>query len=258
MSALVVAGAGPSGLGCAIALAEGSTHEVRLIDRIPVVGGESGWANPDVTRLERQARAAGVQFDLGITAIRWSGGELLVSGPGRVENIPADHLFFAGGLRPPTVTDLGFTGDRPAGVIPASVAEHLLSSGQALWGSVIIVGDGPWAARIAAHVHHAGGRVVAASNSATAWADELVPLPSRGEVIGRDRVAALRLDGIEVDCDAIILAGAPLPNRNVDGALTESDPGVTFVQPLEIDGVERRSHHGALVARAWLTKGAQP
>ena len=161
----LVVGAGPTGLGCAAELA--TIHPVELIDRIPVPGGEAGWSAPEVTALVRDACRAGVRFRLGNTAVRWEAGRLLMAGPGRIGWLPGERLFYAGGLRPATAADLFITGDRPAGVLPATVARHLLIAQNRLWDRLAIIGDGPWAqccCRTCArrrqhhHCHHAGLR----------------------------------------------------------------------------------------------------
>ena len=94
----LVVGAGPTGLGCAAELA--TVHPVELIDRIPVPGGEAGWSTPEITALVEAARRSGVRFRLGNTAVRWEPGRLLGAGPGRIEWLPGQRLFYAGGLRP--------------------------------------------------------------------------------------------------------------------------------------------------------------
>lgn len=131
---VAVVGAGPSGLGCALALAD--SMPVTLIDRIPVVGGETGWRDPMMTDLARQALDRGVDMALGSAALRWDGERLLLAEPGRIGWLSASTLFYAGGLRPGTSCDLGITGDRPAGVVPATVALHLLETRVQLWQNV--------------------------------------------------------------------------------------------------------------------------
>ena len=209
-----------------------------LIDRLPVFGGAAGWDRPEIRDYATAAAALGVELHLGQTAIRWSGQRVLVLGPGSCRWVAAQHLFMAGGLRPATVADLEITGDRPAGVVPATVAEHLLDTGVALWRTVVIVGEGPWAARVAGHARALGSRIVALG-SAAGWADEHLGRPHRCSIVGRDRVRALRLDyggagaaSVDVACDAVVLAADPVPSRNVDGAVRPGSPGVTFVQPV--------------------------
>ena len=60
---IAVVGAGPSGLGCANELA--NNHDVILIDRLPVVGGESGWRETSVLQYASQAHELGILFELG-------------------------------------------------------------------------------------------------------------------------------------------------------------------------------------------------
>jgi hypothetical protein len=251
-----VVGAGPSGLGCAVELAP---HvPVVLIDRLPVFGGTAGWDRPEIRDQAATATALGAEPLLGQTAIRWIGQRLLVLGPGSCRWVTAQHLFMAGGLRPATVADLQITGDRPAGVVAATVAEHLLDTGVALWRTVVIIGEGPWAARVAGRARALGSRVVALG-SAAGWADEHVGRPDRCSIVGRDRVRAVRLDysgtgaaSVDVACDAVVLAADPVPNRNVDGAVLAGSPGVTFVQPTSPYDAAGRFGAARRAAREWL------
>jgi hypothetical protein len=206
---------------------------VVVVDRIPVTGGTAGWDDPDVVAFSRVAGRAGVALRLGETALRWKDAELLVTGPGSVERIRGRHLFFAGGLRPATMANLLIAGDRPAGVIAGTVAEHLLHAGVKLWNTAAIVGEGPWAHKIGHECHRLGTRVVAVRGNAKpvdtnsvdtksgdtksgdtksgdtksgdtkigdtksgetpSWADECHARPSVLSVVGRDRVSGLRL-----------------------------------------------------------------
>jgi hypothetical protein len=251
-----VVGAGPSGLGCAIGLAP---HvPVVLVERIPVVGGTAGWDRPDIRDHAASAAALGVELRLGETAIRWSGRRLLVLGPGTCRWVQAQHLFVAAGLRPATAADLGMTGDRPAGVIPATVAEHLLEAGAALWRSVVIVGDGPWAAPVAARASQLGARIIAVGGPA-AWADEHLERPREWSIVGRDRVRAIRLryegagpTSIDVACDAVVLAADPVPSRNIDGAVLPGSDHVTFIQPAAPRDIGGRLAAAQRAACEWL------
>lgn len=250
---LLVVGAGPSGLGCAAALA--AQQPVELIDRIPVAGGEWGWQTPDVENLVRSAKNAGVRFRLGSSACRWDAGQLLLAAPGHIRWVTGAHLFFAGGIRPATAAELWMLGDRPAGILPATVAVHLLEAGVPLWRRPVVVGPGPWATRVTALISALGGRVTTIDLPA-------VGLPSSSRlgcgirVIGRSRVQAIFVpspDGPrEIACDAVILAAHPRPVRNLDGALADDAAGVTYAQPLTGHNVTERSKAGREIAQEWL------
>jgi NAD(P)-binding Rossmann-like domain len=275
---LLVVGAGPTGLGCATVLAAHAS--VTVIERIPVTGGTAGWDDPDVVAFTKAARRADVRLLLGETALRWDGTHLLVAGPGAIRRLPGAHLFFAGGLRPATAADLSIDGDRPAGVVPATVAEHLLQAGVKLWNTAVVIGDGPWAHPIGLGCRKLGTRVVAVSQTdhaqidhaqtdqaqtdharddhdkSPAWADEHHPRPDTITVVGRDRVRSVRLrtpaGEVDLPCDAVVLAAAPQPNRNVAGALLDGDAGVTFLQPTRPDSPMDRYDAGRAATRAWL------
>jgi hypothetical protein len=237
----LVVGAGPSGLGFATELARQAG--VVLIDRLPVTGGAAGWAGADVREFTAEAVRQGVRLRLGESALRWEQGVLLVAGPGRSEKIAGRHLLFCGGLRPATAAGLNLAGDRPAGVLAGIVAEHLLAAGVRLWGTAVVLGDGPWARPVAERARALGTRVTAVTDRGD-WGDERFGWPERLTVIGRDRVTHLRLHTsqavTDVPCDAVVLAADPAPNRNVEGALLEGAPAVTFHQPLRPHAAAQR------------------
>lgn len=261
---IVVVGAGPSGLGCANALAE--HHQVTVIDRIPVVGGETGWRSTEVQQAARQATDRGVDLRLGSSALRWQDDRLLIAGPGRVEWLPATHLFYAGGLRPATPMDLRISGDRPAGVVAATVALHLLESGVPLWRDAVVVGTSYWAAEIAHRIRSYGGTVtcIAPDNATIPDVTRTVAGATDLRVTGRERVESFSCatptgERVQVRCDAVVLAGSPRPNRNVDGAISDASAGVVFVQPTEPVTVADRHDHAAHAARTWMSsRGGTP
>ncbi len=123
---VAVVGAGLSGLAAAAALA--GRADVTLVERLPAIGGLAGWEDATARGLDLRGRATGVRQLLGATALRWDPGRLLVAAPGDIRWIEVDHLVFAGGTRPATPADLRLAGDRPAGVISATVAEHLVAA----------------------------------------------------------------------------------------------------------------------------------
>ena len=62
----------------------------------------------------------------------------------------------------------------------------------------------------------------------------------------------------DIRCDAVILAADPRPNRNVEGALCDGAPGVTFLQPTRPHRPAGRYQAGRAAARDWLsTNGAR-
>ena len=252
----LVVGAGPVGLGCAAEL--GAVHPVELIDRIPVPGGEAGWSTPEVTALVQDARHRGARFRLGNTALRWEPGRLLVAGPGRIEWLPGERLFYAGGLRPATAADLLITGDRPAGVLPATVAQHLLVAEKRLWDRLAIIGDGPWARAVAEQARSGGSTIIAITErcDAPTWADEATTHAAQIAIVGRDRVNAVAVRAqqqwADIPCDGVVLAAEPKPNRNVTGALRDDSPGVTFVQPVGPTSVAERGENGRRAAHGWI------
>jgi hypothetical protein len=252
----LVIGAGPTGLGCAAELA--AARPVELIDRIPVPGGEAGWSAPEITVLADDARRCGVRFRLGNTALRWEPGRLLIASPGRIEWITGERLFYAGGLRPATAADMHITGDRPAGVLPATVAHHLLTAQNRLWRRLAIIGDGPWARPVAAYARAGGSTIIAITPGYDApdWADEAITQAAQIAITGRDRVQAVRactgLRWSETACDGVVLSANPRPNRNITGALADDSPGVTFIQPLAATSITERSEIGRSAARTWI------
>lgn len=256
-STVVVVGAGPSGLTCAARLA--AHWRVLLVDRIPVAGGESGWQSPHIADLVQQAKRAGVQLELGTTALRWEDHRLLLAAPGDIHWVEASRLVFAGGVRPETASELRLTGDRPAGVVPATVAAHLLTAGERLWNHACIIGDGRWGEGLSRQLHALGATVHAVTGGEpVGWADEQTRIDDTHSlaVVGGLRVEALHIDGPRpkrIDCDAIILAGDGRPTRNVVGALEEAAEDVVFVQPVGLrTSTERAAAAGALID-TWIS-----
>lgn len=258
---VLVVGAGIAGLAAAAEL--GGDARVLAVDRLPAVGGVLGYEDPRVRSLTREAVAAGASFLLGTTALRWSGSRLLTAGPGGIAWIAARGLIVAGGNRPSTQAELGIAGERLAGILPATVAVHLMEAEVQLGTTVAVIGTGDWACRAATALRRQHAGIVAVSLPGEAPPDfgderwlEWTPL----QVDGTSRVERLTLakEGQEraIPCSAVILGARPRPLRNVDGAVWDG-PGVTFIQPstdrLTAHGVEaeaRRAARGAWAALA--------
>jgi thioredoxin reductase len=233
---VAIVGAGVTGLACAAALAPHARAEV--VDRIPVIGGVLGWDHPASRGLASEATATGARLHLGETAIRWDGYTLMAIGPDGVRRIEASALVIAAGSRPLGRAELGLTGPRPAGILPATVACHLSETGLLIGRRPAVIGGGDWAARALERLLHAGADTI----ELIAPAGILRPLPESEQITRRTgtrpvavegvhRVTGVRIDGGErIDCDAVVLAHELAPLRNVDGAVWEG-PRTVFAQP---------------------------
>ena len=240
MTRIAVVGAGLTGLAAAATLA--SRYEVVLVERLPAIGGLAGWENATARRLDGIGRAAGVLQLLGTTALRWEAGRLLVAAPGSIRWEEADHLVFAGGARPATPAELRLAGDRPAGIISATVAEHLAGAHVVLGRRPVIVGVSHWAESVVQKLRRADVhiRVIGQPGSAPpAWGDEWLGTGVPRVVRGHPRIELLewsRLPGgalEQVSCDALVLAAPARPLRNVEGAVFGGE-GVTFIAELDL------------------------
>ena len=233
---IIVVGAGITGLAAAADLAERA--DVRVLERLPAPGGTWEFDHPGVRALIDQCRSRGVRVECGDTALRWVDRRLLVIGPGRREWLPADHLVFAGGVRPATPAELPLFGSRTAGVFAATVAHHLLQAHIPLGRRIALCGTGFWADITTAHLPRGTEVTVVgdgpaptapAGVSQTQWPDHRAV-----EIIGDDRVTGLVTEAgghrRTLACEAVVLAGDLRPLRNVDGAIVDG-PDVTYVQP---------------------------
>ena len=252
---ITVVGAGPSGLGCAVELAH--ENNVTVVDRLPVPGGETGWQNPEIMAFVKTAKELGVSFELGSMATHWDGTSLLIVSPLGTQKIDSDYLFFAGGIRPATSAEIGLTGDRPAGLFPATVALHLLESGVLLWRNVVVVGNGHWASETIEVITKLGGKCtsIVSDDSEIKATSRKITNASNFRVRGTTRVEIFECDVAEktlsIECDAVILAGPAHPNRNVDGALTNFGTKHVFVQSTTLVTPKSRFEHGRIEARIW-------
>ena len=143
-----------------------------------------------------------------------------------------------GGCRPATAAELRVAGPRLAGVLPAPVAIHLAEARATLGRRVVIVGAGDWARAAREAIGRVARVTVVAPDPAGALPfgpDAMISGWTPVAVSGRGRVSALTLERAGqrhvLDCDAVILAASARPLRNVDGAIFEPAPGVTYVQP---------------------------
>jgi thioredoxin reductase len=209
---IAIVGAGASGRACAAALA-GRARTV-LVERRPAPGA-----------------------DVRATAIRWDGRALLAMGRGGPVEIAAAALVVATGTRPLGPAELGLTGTRPAGVLPAATACELAADGRFQPVRPVVIGGGRWAARGVDALLAAGAETVTVvapdgilvpmnESASVAVHDRLAPLAVRGD----PRVERLECDGAAVECDGVVLAHGLVPVRNVDGAVDGGERTV-YAQP---------------------------
>jgi hypothetical protein len=215
---VAIVGAGATGLACAAAIGRSAL----VVDRIPVCGGVLGFDHDATRRLEAAARAAGVRLQLGETAITWDGEMLVAMGQDGVRRIRAGALVIAAGARPLNRAELQIDGDRPHGVVSATVASHLAETGVLVGRRPAIVGDGDWARRADAELRHAGAEPIRITGRALT-------------VRGGARVEELVCDDGVVTCDAVVLAQGLVPLRNVDGAVRDGIRTV-YAQPCDDPG----------------------
>ena len=138
--------------------------------------------------------------------------------------------------------ELRLAGDRPAGIISATVAEHLAGAHVVLGHRPVIAGVSHWAESVAQKLRWADVhiRVIGQPGSAPpAWGDEWLGTGVPRAVRGHPRIELLewsRLPGgalEQVSCDALVLAAPARPLRNVEGAVFGGE-GVTFIAELDL------------------------
>jgi D-hydroxyproline dehydrogenase subunit alpha len=228
---IAIAGSGLAGLQCAVGLVR--TADVTVYERLPVAGGEH-WEDPGHHGLVAQARLGGVRFAAGTQIVRWEGDRLLAVGEdGGIA--AADALVVATGHRPPTRTELRIDGNRCAGVLPATLALHLLQQRVRLGRHIVVAGDAHWAAECIATIR--AGRSGFASitwiggPSQSAYRDVIVMPEARvGATCGTPRITGVIVESPttaeHLICDSLILAGPALPYRNIDGAVLDDEPAI--------------------------------
>ena len=244
---VAIAGSGLGGLACADALA--GRADCLLLERLPVLGGEH-WRDPAVARLAARVRRQQARLLLGSLAIRWDGQQVLSIGHQGARLDPADALVVATGHRPLSRAELGIEGPRCGGVLPVTVALHLLRAGVRLGRRPLVVGATGWAAAAVAELLRQPVEEVIVLASGRL---DLPRRPGRPPVRlhagagavalrGDPRVEAVQAwlpDGrlASLACDAVILAAGRVPMRNIDGAVCDG-AGVAFAQGGDEHGQE--------------------
>jgi pyruvate/2-oxoglutarate dehydrogenase complex dihydrolipoamide dehydrogenase (E3) component len=264
MSRVVVVGAGQRGLRCAAKLARAGA-EVTIVEWLPAPGGQQ--PERSAGKLAKSAAGAGAHFLLGTLAVQFGGRFVEVLGVNGASRLACEALVVATGSRPATRAELGITGDRCAGVVPASAASHLTQSGVLLGHRPLIAGSGEFALHLAREQLAAGASEVAL----TMPADSPLAVGAGIRVFhgyrvvsvhGASRVEVVVLrnhqESLRVLADALILAARMRPMRNIEGAIEQRD-GAFFCQPQEgaigTQGAEIAASETANLVQAMLGSG---
>lgn len=197
----------------------------------------------------REARDQGVRFAAGTQVVRWEGNRLLAVGEyGGVAE--ADALVVATGHRPATRSELRIDGHRSAGIVPATLALHLLQQRVRLGTDVVVVGESRWATECIAAMTSTGQPA-----TSIVWIGKDDPGPARSvtgmpgwrvtTTHGMPRITGLTVESAtttqRIACDCLILAGPPVPYRNIDGAVLDDEPAVYAQRDGEGSNPRRRS-----------------
>ena len=236
MTSVVIVGSGLAGLVCVARLA--GRARCTIVERLPMLGGEH-WDDREVRALKKRALAGDTTVFAGAQAIRWDGANVTVIGQDSCV-MPADALVIATGHRPMTRGEMGIAGERCGGVVPGTVAQHLLHHGVCVGHRPLVIGGGRMAVSLVRTLAARGCDTMLAVPGSDAPSEALpggirtalgaVPVSVHGNP-RVERVAVRSGDGSErmIDCDALILAHGRAPYRNVDGAIFDA-PGVVFAQ----------------------------
>ncbi|HEY4347565.1 MAG TPA: FAD-dependent oxidoreductase [Gaiellaceae bacterium] len=203
---VVVVGAGPGGIGAAIAAA-GSGATVVLLDEHGSAGGQffrgadSRPTDADAARLrELRATLENLHVEVIPSAVAWSifGLDVLVAHDGRSETITAGAIVLATGAYDRPVPFPGWT---LPGVMSAGGAQALLKAHHILPGRrVLLAGAGPFLLPVASALAKAGASVIVAEPSTRGdWAS-LLPASFRIPSLVRDAASyelALRRGSVE-------------------------------------------------------------
>lgn len=236
MSRVVVVGAGQRGMLCAAKLARAGA-EATIVEWLATPGGQQ--PERSAGELAKSAAAAGARFLLGTLAVQFGGSFVEVLGVNGASRLACEALVVASGSRRATRAELGITGDRCAGVVPASAASRLTQAGVLLGHRPLIAGSGEFALHCAREQLAAGVSEVvltmpAESRLAVGAGIRVFPGYRVVSVHGASRVEVVVLrnhqESLRVLADALILAAGMRPVRNIEGAIEERD-GVFFCQP---------------------------
>jgi thioredoxin reductase len=228
-----IAGGGPAGLSAAIALRRRGIEHVVVHEREQQAGGiprhtdHFGFGVRDLHRMMRgpryartlvdRARRAGVDLRLGSTVFS-------------LDDIDADAVILATGVRERPRAARLVPGDRPAGVYTTGAVQQLAMAGRRLGTRAVIVGAEHVsfsAILTLAHVHCRSVAMVTPQQRhqtysvlklATATVRRVPVLTGVdvAEIVGRRRVERVVLtDGRAIECDTVVFTGDWIPDHEL-------------------------------------------
>ena len=284
---MIVVGAGPAGLACALELRRRGI-DVRVLDRERQAGGiprhceHQGFGLRDLHRLHsgpayarrylELARAVGTEVLEESMVTGWTEGRALeVTSPSGRETLRADAIVLATGCRERPRAARLVPGSRPEGVLTTGLLQQLVQRGLPVGKRALIVGAEHVSFSAVLTLRHAGAEIVAMTTELERHQSFLaaptlarVPLRTRTAVTGihgNERVQEVELTDLEsrvtsrVACDTVVFTGDWIPDHELAAALgLELDPGTRG--PRVDTGL--RTARGGIFAAGNLLHGAEP
>jgi thioredoxin reductase len=229
----VIVGGGPSGLSAAVELRRLGVGEVIVHEREQHAGGiprhtdHLGFGIRDLHRL-----MTGPRYALAlIERARGAGVELRVGSPiFALDDIDADAVVLATGVRERPRAARLVPGDRPAGIFTTGSLQQLVMAGQRVGTRAVIVGAEHVSFSAIITLAHARCRAVAMvtplPRHQSIWPLKLVAATARrvpvltgveiAEIVGRHRVEHVLLtDGRSIECDTVVFTGDWIPDNEL-------------------------------------------
>jgi len=175
---VVIIGAGPAGLACAVKLKEIGVSDVLLVEREKKLGGilnqcihdgfglhnfKESLTGPEyIERYVERLKKFNIDILSDTMVVNlFQDKSMILSGPWGRERIRAKAIVLAMGCRERTAGAIGLAGSRPAGIYTAGVAQRLMNIDNYMVGNeVVILGSGDVGLIMARRLTLEGARVL--------------------------------------------------------------------------------------------------